>query len=1083
MKKFIQALILPLIIISLSVINNASAQVTVTGSNGNANGTYEDLRSAFTALNYENNQTGKNILITINAAGYAGWENSYCRLEQAQGGPWTSLKIIPIGIVTVSGNENSHGLIELDGADNVIIDGLNTGGNSLTISNLSVSAQPGASTIRFRNDASSNTVTNCTLLGSSHTNLTAEGGTIFFDDAKNNGNGNDNNIISNCNIGPAGANLPVKAIFSLNHITYSVDAYNSGNVITNCNIYDYFNTGGASAGIYISNGNTGWTITNNKLYQTASRTQISGSVHSGIQIATTGPNNSLISGNTIGFSSSTGTGSYNVVVNNGWFYPIYLTSNSFSTIKIIGNTIKNLNVSNSGGGTGYLSPFSCIYAGPGYNNITKIKGNIIGSSESAGSITYSSSSPTEEEIHGIHFSTPDSCFISNNRIGGITGTYSNGRLKIYGIRVSTYSSGHTIKDNNIDSNIIGFSSAPIINYTTSPRSAITGIYSESGPPFITKNKVSDLISAAVSTEAGPIPSITGIRIETSNLYNGFLISQNEISSLSNISTLGGSITGIFFSGSNISPINIDSNLVSGNIIQSLNISSSVPNQSASLNGIYVNDGSSTFRNNFISLGFDDSGSSVIKNIPIYGINEQTNVGNNIYHNSVYIGGSGVVSGAENTYCFKSSVTDNPRSYRNNIFCNARSNGAGTGYHFAIGIGGSAPNPEGLTIDNNVYYTIGIAGGVLGFYNSLPVLDLSAWKSVVGMDEGSLFGDPKFINPVNNLHINPSLPTPVEGNGYLITSVTSDIDNQTRSGLTPVDIGADAGNFMRSVYVNDIKAISIIRPSDTTILPTPAVAPKVRFKNIGASNLSNIPVTCYISPGGYFSTKLISLLNSGDSIQVTFDSSFVPAAGLYNLKTYSGFVSDQNRSNDTLTKAIFYKNFNPVNWVKILHLSQARLTVADSVIAELIEAAPPYNIIDSSNVFPTIENSKLNARITLSNAIPGSSYYLVLKSRNSLETWSADPVMIGAGSTEYDFTTSISQAYGNNMILTGGIASIYSGDVNQDNIIELSDVLQIFNDASSFTSGNSDLNGDGITDLDDLLIVYNNAGTFIHVIKP
>lgn len=1077
MKKFIQSLILPLIIICQSVINSANAQVTITGSNGNANGTYEDLRSAFTALNYENNQTGKNIFITINAAGYSGSENSRCRLDQPHSN-WTSLKIIPIGNVTISGISNSSELIDFEGADNVIIDGLNSEGNSLTISNPDYDFS-GTSTIRFRNDASNNTITNCNILGSSGYN----GGTIFFDDGKHNGYGNDNNTISNCNIGPAGSNLPVNAVFSLNHISYSPDAYNSGNIITNCNIYDYFNINSESAGIYISYGNTDWTITNNKLYQTSSRTQNSGHIHSGIQIANTGPNNSLISGNTIGFSSRTGTGSYNIVVNNGWFYPIYLTSNSFSTINIIGNTIKNINVSNSGGGTGYLSSFKGIYAAPGDNNKTNISGNIIGSSESPGSITYSSTSPTEEEIYGIHFSTPDSCFVSNNRIGGITGTYSNGRLKIYGIRVSTYSSGHTIKDNNIDSNIIGFSSAPIINNTISNYSAITGIYSELGTPFITKNKVSNLVSAAVSTEAGPLASITGIRIETSNLFNGFLISQNEISSLSNISTLGGSITGIFFSGQNNSPINIDSNLMSGNIIQSLNISSSVPNQSASLTGIYVKDGSSTFQNNFISLGFDNTGSSVIKNIPIYGINEQGNVGNNIYHNSVYIGGSGVVSGSENTFCFKSSVTDNSRSYRNNIFCNARTNGAGTGSHFAIGVGGSEPNPEGLTIDNNVYYTIGIVGGVLGFYNSIPVPDLSAWKTAVGMDEGSLFGDPQFINPVNNLHINPSLPSPVEGNGFLISSVPFDIDGEIRSALTPVDIGADAGNFIRSINVNDIKAASIIHPPDTTFLPTPAVAPKVRFKNTGASNLSNIPVTCSINPGGYFSTKIISFLNSGDSVQITFDSTFIPAAGSYNLITYSGLVSDQSRSNDTLTKVIFYKLLTPVNWLNIYHIYQARSEIADSVSVELREPTTPYNIINSSIVYPTIENSKLNARVLLSNTGSGSSYYIVLKNRNSLETWSANTVAIGTDSTVYDFTTSVSQAFGNNMILTGGLASIYSGDINQDGTIELSDVLQTFNDASSFTVGNSDLNGDGITDLNDLLIVFNNTSTFIHVIKP
>ena len=118
-----------------------------------------------------------------------------------------------------------------------------------------------------------------------------------------------------------------------------------------------------------------------------------------------------------------------------------------------------------------------------------------------------------------------------------------------------------------------------------------------------------------------------------------------------------------------------------------------------------------------------------------------------------------------------------------------------------------------------------------------------------------------------------------------------------------------------------------------------------------------------------------------------------------------------------------------------------------------------------------------------NIQPGNAYYISVSHRNSIETWSADPVVFYSDTTEYDFTTSLSQAYGNNMINIESVASFYCGDVNQDGIIELSDLLLTFNDASEFHTGVTDLNGDGITDLNDLLIVFNNASTFIHVIKP
>jgi hypothetical protein len=53
-------------------------------------------------------------------------------------------------------------LLNFNGADNVIINGLNTGGNSLTISNTSTSTAAGTSTIRFINDATNNIIRNCT---------------------------------------------------------------------------------------------------------------------------------------------------------------------------------------------------------------------------------------------------------------------------------------------------------------------------------------------------------------------------------------------------------------------------------------------------------------------------------------------------------------------------------------------------------------------------------------------------------------------------------------------------------------------------------------------------------------------------------------------------------------------------------------------------------------------------------------------------------------------------------------------------------------------------------------------------------
>ena len=156
---------------------------------------------------------------------------------------------------------------------------------------------------------------------------------------------------------------------------------------------------------------------------------------------------------------------------------------------------------------------------------------------------------------------------------------------------------------------------------------------------------------------------------------------------------------------------------------------------------------------------------------------------------------------------------------------------------------------------------------------------------------------------------------------------------------------------------------------------------------------------------------------------------------------------------------------------------------DTITVKFRNLFSPYDVVDSIKVFAESYPSYFRKTTELLNINSGNAYYITANHRNSLETWSAEPVFISPDTTYYDFTSSLSQAYGNNMINVDSVASFYSGDVNQDGQIELSDVLMTFNDASEYQTGVTDLNGDGITDLNDLLIVFNNAGTFVHVIKP
>ena len=356
-------------IVLLLLSNKMFAQVDVTATGGTLTASYTTLKGAFDAINL-GTHTGT---ITINISGNTNEAALTARLDSS-GNPtassYSSILIRPTGGAarTLSGATTAGAaMIELSGADNVTFDGLNTGGNSLTIENTTISATSGTSTIRFVNDATSNTITNCSVNGASTMTTTTNGGTIFFSTAASStGTGNDNNTISFSNIGPSAGNSPAKAIYG-NGSTTIVGNYNSNVTITNCNIFDYF-VQGTSNGIYVSGGNTDWTISNNRFYQTGVRTTTATSVSTAVQIASaTAGNNFLISNNTFGFANSSGTGFSSFTSSGGTVaYRALVISTALTGLPcvITGNIISGISISTSGSGSTTASMFAGAIVSP-----------------------------------------------------------------------------------------------------------------------------------------------------------------------------------------------------------------------------------------------------------------------------------------------------------------------------------------------------------------------------------------------------------------------------------------------------------------------------------------------------------------------------------------------------------------------------------------------------------------------------------------------------------------------------------------------------------------------------------------------
>ena len=157
-------------------------------------------------------------------------------------------------------------------------------------------------------------------------------------------------------------------------------------------------------------------------------------------------------------------------------------------------------------------------------------------------------------------------------------------------------------------------------------------------------------------------------------------------------------------------------------------------------------------------------------------------------------------------------------------------------------------------------------------------------------------------------------------------------------------------------------------------------------------------------------------------------------------------------------------------------------VKDTAEIYLRNNSSPYSIIDSAQA---MLDSNGKGIFNFSNVSNSVSYYIAVKHRNSLETWSAVGSSFISGSLSYDFTNAASKAYGNNQIQKGSKYCIYSGELNHDGVIDLSDIIPIYNDAVSFLTGYvvSDLTGDFFVDLSDLTIGYNSSADFAHLIRP
>jgi len=147
-------------------------------------------------------------------------------------------------------------------------------------------------------------------------------------------------------------------------------------------------------------------------------------------------------------------------------------------------------------------------------------------------------------------------------------------------------------------------------------------------------------------------------------------------------------------------------------------------------------------------------------------------------------------------------------------------------------------------------------------------------------------------------------------------------------------------------------------------------------------------------------------------------------------------------------------------------------VSDTVNIYLAGSASPYNLLDSQKV---VLGTGGTVSPTFSRVSSGN-YFIVVKHRNHLETWSRLPQIFVAGTPlSYDFTTDSAKAYGYNMKKAGSVWVLYGGDANRDGEVGANDVPIFISQFGTLGYLSCDFNGDGDVNATDIPIFRSNFG--------
>ncbi|MBK8550212.1 MAG: hypothetical protein IPL53_03805 [Ignavibacteria bacterium] len=354
------------------------------------------------------------------------------------------------------------------------------------------------------------------------------------------------------------------------------------------------------------------------------------------------------------------------------------------------------------------------------------------------------------------------------------------------------------------------------------------------------------------------------------------------------------------------------------------------------------------------------------------------------------------------------------------------------------------NPAGATLPGNISIpdTLAVIFGDLNLNGKIITITPAGYMTET--TGNVVFGTTGYITTTRNIGSPSSLN--VAGMGAILTSAVNLGVTEIKRGHT-VQTGLNGGTSIKRYYditptVNTgLNATLVYKFDDTELNGKPEPSLKL-FKSTNSGS---------------------TWLFMGGNVNIATNS--ITITGLTSFSRWSADSSKVSAAIGLIQEGFY-------------NIATNNLNMTDTVRAYLRNATTPYAIIDSAKGL--LDSLTFKSGLQFSNAATGS-YYIQLKHRNSLETWSKNPVNYIQDSTlNYDFTFAATQAYGNNEIQKGIKFCLYSGDVTQNGFIDLTDVILCDIASSNFVTGyvSTDVNGNSAVDLTDVLITYNNSINFV-----